>query len=228
MTQSKLVTAMDAASWLAGRSPVDVERSVASLARSHGVSFVEKREVTFATEGPNGEMIPAREPRFLGFNVHGVVTDDLADRMENFLTPASATMIERWLAELSVICAKRPDDDFTEELRLTAYTSRLSQYPADLVRHVLIEQTWKFFPTWHELAEILDARVQQRESMIRAVRAKANERSERVARQREEEKRPRFTDEEMAAMRKRMATLGNETLQAMRRNMGVPQHGCVR
>lgn len=49
-----------------------------------------------------------------------------------------------------------------------------------------------------------------------------------VTQRQEAEKRPERTEEEMAAMRERLAALGNDTLKAMRRNMGVPQHGCVR
>lgn len=197
---------------------------MASLLRSHGVSLVEDREITFATEGPNGEMIPAREPRLLGYRVHGVVTQDLAERLDGFLAPAESPMIEQWLAELSVISAKRVDDDFSEELRLTAYTRRLGAYPADLVRHVLLVERWKFFPTWQELAERLDAMLAERERMIRAVQRRAAKEAERSTEQSEPE--PEISAEEREARRKRMAEIANQTLREMRANMGVPQKGC--
>ena len=222
MNQNSLTTTSSAGQWLAAKSPQDVEGAVASLLRSHGVSCLEEREITFSTEGPNGEMIPAREPRLLGYTVHGEVTEELADRLEGFLAPAEPRQIEQWLAELSVISAKRVDDDFSEELRLTAYTRRLLDYPADMVRHVLLVERWRFFPTWQELGDKLDQMKADRERVIRTVQRRAGAgRYEPMAR----ETKLQETEEERRERCKRMAEVANETLKAMRRNMGVPMKG---
>ena len=50
--------------------------------------------------------------------------------------------------------AKRRDDEFTEELRLTTYASRLARYPADVVREVT-GATYTFWPTWEEMEKRL-------------------------------------------------------------------------
>lgn len=73
------------------------------------------------------------------------------------MAPASDADMELWIAELSLITAKRNTSDAAAELLLTAYTKRLANYPGDVVRETL--QTWagKWFPTWGELKEMLDA-----------------------------------------------------------------------
>ncbi|NCX54537.1 MAG: hypothetical protein EBW83_07330, partial [Rhodobacterales bacterium] len=62
---------------------------------------------------------------FAGERVQSVnIRGSHEDRMKVFRdfqkaeVPADVEMIEGWLAELSVITAKRVDDDFTESLRL--------------------------------------------------------------------------------------------------------------
>lgn len=72
------------------------------------------------------------------------------------LTPAPASQIEHWLAELDALTIPRKGDTVDAGMRLAAYTRRLSGFPADVVRHVLLEQTWKFWPTWEELSAALD------------------------------------------------------------------------
>lgn len=78
-------------------------------------------------------------------------------------------MIEAWLAELSVITAKRQDDDMTESLRLRVYTERLVPYPADIVRHALLGVTWHFWPTWDALKRYCDKQNEERQALVRAL-----------------------------------------------------------
>lgn len=85
------------------------------------------------------------------------------------MTPAPVRMIEGWLSELSVIVARRTGDEFSEELRLTAYTSRLMAYPADVVRETLLVRTWKFWPTWMELQEECERLSAPRRHMLAAL-----------------------------------------------------------
>ena len=169
MTTELATKTEQAAAWLADRSPRQADGDLVSLAQRHGVSFKANREITFAKLGPRGEMIPAKPAKLFGMAAIGAVNAELADRAKGFLTPAPGPQIERWLAELSVIAAKRADDDFTEELRLVAYSRRLAEYPADIVRHVLLDRTWKFWPTWDELHTICEALVEERRAMVSAL-----------------------------------------------------------
>jgi hypothetical protein len=88
--------------------------------------------------------------------------------LTRLLTPAPIREIEGWLAELSVIVARRPQEEVDEAVRLTAYSSRLASYPADVARHALLGLTWKFWPTWSELAEVCDGLASTRRVMIAA------------------------------------------------------------
>lgn len=223
MSRNELVAS--AGTWLSGHSPRAVEEKLDSLLLSQGVSLVGEREITFATEGPNGEMIPARTPRLLGYSVRGSVSEELAERLENFMAPAPPEAIEQWLAELSAISAKRADDEFTEELRLVAYTRRLSCYPADLVKHVLLDVTWKFFPTWHELAQNLDDLSESRQRRIDAVKMAARRATDR---ERPKETSPVASSEDLEgleARRARLAEIASQVLKEMRANMGAPMKG---
>jgi len=92
----------------------------------------------------------------------------LAD-LRNFMTPAPVRQIEAWLAELSVLVAKRQGDEMEEGLRLTAYASRLSRYPADVARAVTIGASYKFWPTWEEMEKRCEAMTSPRRVMIAAI-----------------------------------------------------------
>jgi len=92
----------------------------------------------------------------------------LAD-LRNFMTPAPVRQIEYWLAELSVLVARRADDEFGDELRVSAYSSRLARYPADIARHALLAVRHKFWPTWSELELICDHMTSRRKQMIAAL-----------------------------------------------------------
>jgi hypothetical protein len=228
------ITTHRAAQWLASRKPSEVQRELALLVRSHGVSYSARREITFSTLGPNGERIPPREPRFLGYDVSGAVTPELAERIDGFMQPAPINAIEQWLAELSVITAKRIDDDVSEELRLTAYARRLADYPADMVRHVLLDMRWKFFPTWAELGDKLDEMKEMRARLIQSIKENVVRPSEPLATKSErvvEKCDMEQVKAAVAAQKEReraLRELAQETLKAMRRNMGIPMKGCVR
>lgn len=157
------------AAWLAKQAPVDMDKAALSRASSHGVGLTVRLEHRFPS-GPNGERLPSYAVA-VGCDVTGdraAVDVALAD-LKNFLEPAPIRQIEAWIAELSVISARRADDEFSESLRVTAYSSRLSRYPADVARHVLLKQTYKFFPTWDELEKRCEAMAGPRRQMIAAL-----------------------------------------------------------
>lgn len=157
------------ASWLAKQKPADMDSAAVSRASQHGVGLKVRYELRFPS-GPNGEYLPSYAVAVgcdIGGNPEGVALA-LAD-LRNFMTPAPVRSIEGWLAELSVIVARGKDDEFGDELRLSAYSGRLARYPADVVRSVLLEARYKFWPTWEELAKRCDALTSPRANMIAAL-----------------------------------------------------------
>lgn len=139
-----------------------------SRLRTHGVTAQVKYEYRFPS-GPNGEHLPSYAVA-VGCDIApgGDRAAALSD-MRNFLTPAPVRHIEGWLVELSAITAGRGRDGFDAELMLSAYSARLSQYPADVVRHVLLKQAWKWFPTWADLEKMCNAMTGPRNHIIRAL-----------------------------------------------------------
>ncbi len=120
--------------------------------------------------GPNGERLPSYQVA-VGCEVHGdaVAVQEALDDLRNFMTPAPIRSIEAWLAELSVLTAGRGREGLDAELLVSAYTGRLSQYPADVARHVLLGKSWKWFPSWDELEKLCEAMASPRRHMIAAL-----------------------------------------------------------
>jgi hypothetical protein len=78
-------------------------------------------------------------------------------------------MIEEWLAELSVIAPARQKTEIEIRLLLRAYVERLVQFPADVVRHALLDHKWTWFPSWAELFSLCDRMSAQRRAMLQAL-----------------------------------------------------------
>ena len=157
------------AEWLARQRPADMDNAAVSRVSQHGVGLKVKFEYRFPT-GPNGENM-ASYVVAVGCDVQGNASGlaaAIAD-LKNFMTPASIRTIEVWLGELSVLVVRSKDDDFGDALRLSAYSGRLARYPADVVRAVLMEGRYKFWPTWDELAKRCDAMTSPRAFMISAM-----------------------------------------------------------
>lgn len=127
-----------------------------------GVECSVKTETVFPTSA-DGDMTFRERPTSLTLNigssadVQGALRIVLAS-----LAPASADQIEEWLAVLSVKTAPRVESASRADLTLSVYTDQLSQYPADVVRHVLAGWSGKWWPTWGELSERLDELTDQR------------------------------------------------------------------
>lgn len=144
-----------------------MDKAAVSRASQHGVGLQVRYEGRYPT-GPNGERLGSYQVA-VGCEVspNGDHATALAD-LRNFMVPAPVREIEGWLAVLSVTVAKRRDDEFTEELRLTTYAARLSRYPADVVREVT-HATYTFWPTWEEMEKRCDAKTGPRRQMISAL-----------------------------------------------------------
>lgn len=156
------------ADWLSRQQPEDMNKAAVSRASSHGVGLRVRYEGRFPS-GPNGERLPSYLVA-VGCDIspNGNHEAALAD-LRNFMTPAPMRKIEEWIARLSVTCAKRKDDSFSEELRVVEYASRLSRYPADVAKHVLLHQSYQFFPTWAELEARCEVLTGPRRQMIAAL-----------------------------------------------------------
>lgn len=203
------------AAWLADKRPSDMDKAALSRASSHGVGLRVKYEGRYPT-GPNGEHLPSYQIA-VSCEVNG---DDDAiqnafDDLRNFMTPAPRRQIEEWIARLSVVSAKRRDDEFSEELRIEEYTSRLSRYPADVVRTVLLELTHKFFPSWDELHRRCEALTSPRRHMIAALERgpEPQPKPRREATQEEKDRIQAMINEMFPAISKEMRTAAvNEAL----------------
>ena len=156
------------AAWLATRSPAEVDQAAVLHAAKHGLSVV------FLSPGGFPFGLDANREFLDTCSVDGVADfAAVADELRKLLSPAPEVAIEEWVAELSVITARRPADEFEERLRLRAYASRLRRYPADVAKHVLLEHPWRFWPSWAEVKEQCDDLVKPRRLMIGALEREA-------------------------------------------------------
>jgi hypothetical protein len=161
---NELVKASPAATAMAvaviDREPEENTERLLSALRSTGCSVVIKRRLTFPSSPSTGEPSGWREV----VNGADLALTEGADPVnalalvDKALAPASPPNIGVWLTELAHITAKRNEDADSAMLTMTAYIKRLVQYPGDIVRQTLQEWSGKWFPTWGELKEILDAR----------------------------------------------------------------------
>lgn len=165
---------------LVAMGPAAVEDALASRLLSLGVKCsVKPIHSPMMAEGkapPPGSMgmIHSRAVTCLRLHPDVDVERVRADAMEMLArasTPAPKRQIEGWLAELSVLVAKRQDDEFAENLRVEAYCGRVGRYPADVARVALLHRTWRFWPTWDELAGVLDGLNRFRTSLEIQLRA---------------------------------------------------------
>lgn len=146
-----------------------MDKAAVLRAQSHGVALEVKFEGRYPT-GPNGEYLPSYQVA-TSCSIFG---DDkqrasaLVD-LQKFMTPPTVRRVEDWLAELSVITAGRGKEGFDAELLINAYSSRLSEFPADVVKYALLKHRWKWFPTWAELETVCVSKAGPRKHMIAAL-----------------------------------------------------------
>lgn len=139
-----------------------------AISRLHelGCDAFVKKGMVFPTNPKTGEMTWREVVR--GTELVLGKRNDLpacAREVAALLAPAHMDSIEGWLTEVSAITARRSETEEEGALTLVAYSSRLAQYPGDIVRQTLLEWSGKWFPTWGELKEILDARTAPRLSI---------------------------------------------------------------
>lgn len=160
---------MRAVQWLVERAPSEVDRALQLLASSHNVALrvlYDSRSIPDA----NGNTVTTFFSK--GCTAAGQTHDAaiVAEKIAGALSPAPKPMIEGWLAELSVLAPRRKDDEFGGNLLIEAYSSRLSAFPADVVKAALLDHKWRFWPSWAELSDLCDSMVSERKHMLSAVR----------------------------------------------------------
>lgn len=143
-----------------------MDKAAESRALSHGVELRIKYQSRFPKSGGSYDIAVGCDIRGTEAQRRAAVAD-----LVGFQTPAENDHIEDWLAELSVITAGRGPDGISAELLVNAYSSRLRQFPADVVRWALLVKTWKWFPTWEELEGLCKAKASPRRHMIAAMSA---------------------------------------------------------
>lgn len=190
---------------LAARRPAEVDRLLVSSAQQCGVALREVYEPRYQS------MVMKAEASSL----EGV--EAARAKFANAMTGPTIDQLEAWLAELSVITARRQDDDQTESLRFSAYASRLSAYPADVARYALLEKRWKFFPAWIDLAEVCDEAQRQRLRMQRAMDQAEAELRDKELRKRAlpTDQTKTLTDEEIAARKADTDRIAAEVIASM-------------
>lgn len=185
-----------------------------------GVRLREDIDWRGSYEKPDGTIVPAQATR-RGWIAAGETADQIEAaraKLDASMTPAMPDQVNLWIAELSVITARREDAPEVEALRLSAYRSRLSAYPADVSREALLGHPWRFFPAWAELAEVCDRLVAERRQIKAALERAAADLAERELRARAlpTEGTATQTQEEAEASRKRRATVLGDMIAEMR------------
>ena len=151
-----------------GATPQETNSQLRSLASSRGVEISRGKRLKGIYDDTGALIGSTLVPEPIRANGSPVEMAAMADAITETLVPASRDTIEEWLAELYVIAPSRADDEMTATLKLEAYGRRLAEYPADMVKHVLLSKTWRFFPSWYELEEQLKPMKSERDGMLAA------------------------------------------------------------
>ncbi|QBX35159.1 hypothetical protein E4191_10975 [Paracoccus liaowanqingii] len=146
-------------------------------------------------------------------------------RLEDAATPATNDRMEVWLVELDLIAPRKVSSSIEDDLRMQAYLTRLSAYPADVVREALLRRTWRFFPSWAELKDVCDELMKPRLAVLAALERAEQEAHERElgARSLPTEQTAVPTDGEAAARKAEAAHLVNEVLKGMKAKLAADE-----
>jgi hypothetical protein len=166
--------------WLAQRKPGDVDKAAVSQASRRGVTLAVEYNFRFPKDDRGNSLPTVMTVRSCKAAGEDDARELASADLQKLQMPAPVRAVEGWLAELSVITAKRADDEFSETLRLEAYASRLRRYPADVAREAILGRTWKFWPTWAEMELVCETLAAPRKAMLAALTITASETEERA------------------------------------------------
>ena len=166
--------------WLAQRKPGDVDKAAVSQASRRGVTLDVEYNIRFPKDDRGNSLPIVMTVKSCKAAGEDVARELVAADLQKLQMPAPVRAVEGWLAELSVITAKRAEDEFSETLRLEAYASRLRRYPADVAREAILGRTWKFWPTWAEMEQVCETLAAPRRAMLAALTISAPETEERA------------------------------------------------
>ena len=170
-----------AVEWLAAHTPQQVNSRLVSSAHSLGVKLQEVTELK-PRYSPAGAFLGNDLVRHGAWEAIGEGAATALAKVEATMIPTPDRQVEAWLAELSLITARRADTPEADELRLVAYANRLAEYPADVVRGAVLGRTWHFWPTWAELQAECEKLIAPRRAMIAALKREAEKAAERKRR----------------------------------------------
>lgn len=163
-------TNLEIATRLAALTPTEIDSRAVSSVQQCVSSLTKTTETKGGAILKDGTTTPVTYHQRLSIRVS--TSSELASaraKLAACMTPPDKRQVVGWLAELSVITARRQDDEQTEHLRTAAYAQRLEAYPADIARHALLGHRWKFFPTWADLEEVCEAAVSKRRQLSSAL-----------------------------------------------------------
>lgn len=169
-SDGKLVDLDRIASHLAQQAPAETDRNLqASLRRQCGLRSELTEEARFPADGPMYSVVSRAQ---FAPDVDGGPVDlpRAIAMVQQAMTPALAKDLARELTRLRLLTKARHASDMDTGLQAEAYMDELRRYPADIALDTLskwpsrINGMW--WPSWHELQKILEAKVSGRRAML--------------------------------------------------------------
>ena len=161
-----------AANLLSKMKPEGVTDLAIRIGREEGITVRPEYKTYYPTD-EKGNPLPSYricEVVLFSADVTNQQRRRLLSRLEKLNCPTPSDMFETWLAELSYTVIRRPGSEVDELGKAAAYASRLTEYPADVIKYVLTEHPWKYWPAWVEMKEICDRQVITRRAMTHKLR----------------------------------------------------------
>lgn len=156
---------------LVGQTPAETDRKLGAWLES-SLGIVAK---------PAGRMMfPLGGGYYLkieGFDFRGLTDENRSaarNAVQAAMTRPTLDQCEVWIASLHAATARRADDEAGQELTMTLYASRLSQYPADIAKQVCMDFALRrakpnWFPTLSELDEACEKAANKRAQLFSAL-----------------------------------------------------------
>ena len=143
----------------------------ASLRQQHGLRLAIRDRTVFPDDGGFRVIVQGVS---LGIDPGGNVAAGLA-LANAAMVPADPKTIALALARLRVLVVPRSGAGQDLDFEVEVWLDQLRRYPADVVGETLEEwprrRGGRFWPTWHELAAILEAKAAPRRAMVERLRA---------------------------------------------------------